>query len=88
MDEIVQMISTIGFPIVAVIGMAYFYMKMWTAQNQQNVQREEKLMALVRELSQNLANIGHIVDENTKVLAILTERVSELEEEIKRGDNK
>lgn len=88
MDEIVQMISTIGFPIVAVIGMAYFYMKMWTAQNEQNVQREEKLMALVRELSQNLADIGRIVDENTKVLAILTERVSELEGEIKRGDNK
>lgn len=85
MDEIVQMISTIGFPIVAVIGMAYFYMRMWTAQNEQNVMREEKLMALVRELSQNLANIGRIVDENTKVLAILTERVSELEEEIKRG---
>lgn len=88
MDEIVQMISTIGFPIVAVIGMAYFYMKMWTSQNEQNVQREEKLMSLVRELSHNLANIGRIVDENTKVLAILTERVSELEEEIKRGGTK
>lgn len=88
MDEIMSMISTIGFPIVAVIGMAYFFMKVWVAQNQQNVMREEKLISLVRELSQNLANIGRIVDENTKVLAILTERVSELEEEIKRGGNK
>lgn len=88
MDEIMSMISTIGFPIVAVIGMAYFFMKAWVAQNQQNVQREEKLMELIRDLSQNLANIGRIVDENTKVLAILTERVTNLEEEIKRGDNK
>ena len=87
MDEIVQMISTIGFPIVAVIGMACFFMKMWVSQNQQNVTREEKLMDLIRELSQNLANIGRIVDENTKVLAILTERVTELEREIKRGGN-
>ena len=86
MNEIVQMISTVGFPIIAVIGMAYFFMQMWNAQNNQNVAREEKLMNLVRDLSQNLAEIGRIVDENTKVLAILTERVSELEEEIKRGD--
>lgn len=86
MQDIVQIISTVGFPIVAVIGMAYFFMQMWTAQNKQNVAREEKLMNLVRDLSQNLAEIGRIVDENTKVLAILTERVSELEEEIKRGD--
>ena len=86
MNEIVQMISTVGFPIIAVIGMAYFFMQMWNAQNNQNVAREEKLMNLVRDLSQNLAEIGRIVDENTKVLAILTERVTELEEEIRRGD--
>lgn len=86
MDEMVQIISTVGFPIVAVIGMAYFFMQMWSSQNSQNVAREEKLMNLVRDLSQNLAEIGRIVDENTKVLAILTERVTELEEEIRRGD--
>lgn len=86
MDEIMAMISTVGFPIMAVIGMAYFFMKMWTSQNEQNVMREEKLMNLVRELSKNLAEIGRMVDENTKILAILTERVSEVEEELKRGD--
>lgn len=86
MNDILQAISTVGFPIVAVVGMSYFFMQMWKAQNNQNVAREEKLMSLVRDLSQNLAEIGRIVDENTKVLAILTERVSELEEEIRRGD--
>ena len=86
MEDILQAISTVGFPIIAVVGMAYFFMQMWSAQNNQNVTREEKLMALVRDLSKNLAEIGRIVDENTKVLAILTERVTELEEEIRRGD--
>lgn len=86
MEDILQAISTVGFPIVAVVGMAYFFMKMWSAQNNQNVAREEKLMTLVRDLSKNLAEIGRIVDKNTEVLAILTERVTELEEEIKRGD--
>lgn len=86
MNDIAQLISTMGFPIVAVIGMAFFFMKMWIAQNEQNIKREEKLMNLIRELSQNLADIGRIVDENTKVLSILTERVTDLESEIKRGD--
>ena len=86
MNDIAQLISTMGFPIVAVIGMAFFFMKMWIAQNEQNIKREEKLMDLIRELSQNLADIGRIVDENTKVLSILTERVTDLESEIKRGD--
>lgn len=87
MNDIAQLISTMGFPIVAVIGMSFFFMKMWVSHNEQNVMREEKLMNLIRELSQNLANIGRIVDENTKVLAVLTERVTELESEIKKGDN-
>lgn len=82
MDMAVQMISTVGFPIVAVIGMAFFFYKMWIQQNQQNVKREETLMSLVRELSTNLAELGRIVDENTKMIAILTEKVESVENKL------
>lgn len=82
MEEVVQMISTVGFPIIAVMGMGYFYFVMWKAQNDRNSQREDKLMELIRELSTNLANIGRIVDENTKVLAVLSEKVEQIEEKI------
>ena len=82
MDEIVQIISTVGFPIVAVIGMAYFFYRVWTQQTEQNEKREEMLMKLIRELSTNLADLGRIVDENTKVLAVLTEKVETLENKI------
>lgn len=84
MQEIVQIISTVGFPIVAVIGMAYFFYRMWTQQTEQNEKREEMLMNLIRELSTNLADLGRIVDENTKVLAVLTEKVETLEDKIDR----
>ena len=84
MQEIVQIISTVGFPIVAVIGMAYFFYRMWTQQTEQNEKREEMLMSLIRELSTNLADLGRIVDENTKVLAVLTEKVETLENKIDR----
>lgn len=82
MEEIVQMISTVGFPIIAVLGMGYFYFVMWKTQDARNSEREDKLMALIRELSTNLANIGRIVDENTKVLAILSEKVEQIEQKI------
>lgn len=84
MQEIVQIISTVGFPIVAVIGMATFFYRMWIQQTEQNEKREEMLMDLIRELSTNLADLGRIVDENTKVLAVLTEKVETLENKIDR----
>ena len=83
MTEIASLISTLGFPIVAVLGMAWFFYKMWSSQDTRNKEREENLMNLVRELSTKLADLGRIVDENTKVLAILTEKVATIEDNIK-----
>ena len=72
MEEIIQMISTVGFPIVAVIGMGCFFYKMWIMLEENNKTREERLMNIIREYSTTLANLGRIVDENTKMIAILS----------------
>lgn len=82
MNDIVQIISTVGFPIVAVMGMSYFFMMMWKAQNEQNVRREEELMNIVRDLSGKLADLGRIVDENTKMLVVLSEKIESVENKI------
>ena len=82
MDEVVQMISTVGFPIVAVIAMGFFFYKMWTTQEVRNKEREEMLMNLIRELSVNLADLGRIIDENTKNIAILSEKIEKVENKI------
>lgn len=82
MDEVVQMISTVGFPIVAVIAMGFFFYKMWTTQEVRNKEREEMLMNLIRELSVNLADLGRIIDENTKNIAILSEKIETVENKI------
>lgn len=84
MDDIVSIISTVGFPIVAVVGMGWFFYQMWINQTTENAKREESLMSLIRELSTNLANLGRIVDENTKVLAVLKDKVDTIEEKIDR----
>ena len=78
----VQVISTVGFPIVCVLGMAWFFYQVWLKQEERNKQREEKLMDIVRELSGKLAELGQIVDKNTEVLSVLTEKVATLEEKL------
>lgn len=85
MEGMLQAISTVGFPIVAVVCVAWFFYKFWFTQEERNAKREEELMKLIRELSTNLADLGRIVDKNTEVVAVLSERVSILEEEI-RGE--
>ena len=82
MEEIVQMISTVGFPIVAVIGMGCFFYKMWIMLEENNKSREERLMSIIREYSITLANLGRIVDENTKMIAILSEKVEAVENKL------
>ena len=82
MTEISTLISTLGFPIVAVLGMAFFFYKMWLSQDERNKQREDNLMTLVRDLSTKLADLGRIVDENTKVLATLKQKVDDIDDKI------
>lgn len=87
MDNWVQIISTLGFPIVATIGCAFFIYRVWQAEQSQNTKREENMMSLVRELSTKLAELGRIVDENTKVLSVLKQDIDHLKETI-HDDNR
>lgn len=82
MDEIISAISTVGFPIFSVIAMGYFFYRVWITQENRNSQREDKLMEIIREHSTMLANIGRIVDENTKMIAILSEKVENVEQKL------
>ena len=82
MDEIVQMISTVGFPIVSVVAMGYCFYKILINQEIRNKEREETLMELIRDLSTKLADLGRIIDDNSKRVAILSEKVESMEDKI------
>lgn len=82
MDEIIQMISTVGFPIVAVVAMGYCFYKILINQEIRNKEREETLMELIRDLSTKLADLGRIIDDNSKRVAILSEKVESMEDKI------
>lgn len=81
-----ELIGTLGFPIVAAMALAWFMYKVWQNEQTQNTRREEQMMSLVRELSTKLADLGRIVDENTKVLATLKEDIDHLKENIKDNE--
>ena len=82
-----EMIGSLGFPIVAAMALAWFMYKVWLNEQTQNTKREEQMMSLVRELSSKLADLGRIVDENTKVLATLKEDIDHLKESIKDNED-
>ena len=82
-----ELIGSLGFPIVAAIALAWFMYKVWVNEQAQNNKREEQMMELVRELSTKLADLGRIVDENTKVLATLKENMNHIENSIKEKEN-
>lgn len=82
MEEIIQMISTVGFPIVAVVAMGYCFYKILINQEIRNKEREETLMELIRDLSTKLADLGRIIDDNSKRVAILSEKVESMEDKI------
>lgn len=81
-----EVIGSLGFPIVAAMVLAWFMYKVWLNEQIQNNKREEQMMSLVRELSSKLADLGRIVDENTKVLATLKEDIDHLKESIKDNE--
>lgn len=83
-----ELIGSLGFPIVAAMALAWFMYKVWVNEQAQNNKREEQMMELVRELSGKLADLGRIVDENTKVLATLKENMNHIENSIKEKENR
>ena len=68
---IIELISTVGFPIVCVLALGFFVFKIW----QQSVTREEKLMAEITE--------NRLVNEKAiETIAQFAERFIHIEEDV------
>ena len=77
-----NLIGTLGFPIVAALGAAWFIYHVWNNEQQENKAREEKMFELTRELSSNLAELGRIVDENTKIIAVMKQDLDDVKNKL------
>ena len=81
--DYIDLISTLGFPIVCCVAVGYVFYQMLNKVLADSKERENNLMALTRDISTKIAELGQIIDKNTENIAIMNERLEKLNEEIK-----
>ena len=82
MNEIAQLISTLGFPIACCVAIGVMFYQMLNKVLTDSKERETALMNLTREISTKIAELGQIVDKNTEAISIMNEKIEKLSDEM------
>ena len=75
-NNITQLITSLGFPIVCVIAMAYAMWKVYTRSENRNEQREDKLYKVISDAQVQNKELS---DTNAKFVTILQNYESDLD---------
>ena len=86
MDVLIELIPTLGFPIVCCVAVGLCFYQMLNKVLADSKERENNLMALTREISSKIAELGQIVDKNTEAISVMNEKIENLKNEM--GDKK
>ena len=81
MDEIIQMVGTLGFPIVMCFGVCFMCYKLIMMEREENLNREERLMNMFREFTTKIEELAKIVDSNTRIISICSEKIIQCDSE-------
>lgn len=82
MDAIIELIPTLGFPIVCCVAVGFCFYQMLNKVLSDSKEREQNLMALTREISMKIAELGQIVDKNTEAISVMNEKIEKLSNEL------
>ena len=82
MNEIAQLISTLGFPIACCVAIGVVFYQMLNKVLMDSKERETSLMNLTREISTKIAELGQIVDKNTEAISVMNEKLEKLSSEV------
>ena len=82
MNEIAQLISTLGFPIACCVAIGVVFYQMLNKVLIDSKERESNLMNLTREISSKIAELGQIVDKNTEAISVMNEKLEKLSSEV------
>ena len=82
MTELIELIPTLGFPIVCCVAIGYMFYQMLNKVLTDSKERENNLMNLTREISTKIAELGQIVDKNTEAISVMNEKIEKLSEEV------
>ena len=77
-DEIVNLVTTLGFPIVCVIACAYFINYIIKAEREENQKREEKYIETINNFSVVLDKVNDNLIANNKRLEYIENKLDEV----------
>ena len=78
MNEIINLITNLGFPIVCVIACAYFINYIIKAERQENQKREEKYIETINKFSDVLEKVNDNLSTNNKRLEYIENKLDEV----------
>ena len=78
MNEVVNLITNLGFPIVCVIGCAYFINYIIKAEREENQKREEKYIETINKFSDVLEKVNDNLSANNKRLEYIENKLDEV----------
>ena len=82
MSELIELIPTLGFPIVCCVAVGICFYQMLNKVMVDSKERENNLMNLTREISTKIAELGQIVDKNTEAISVMNEKIEKLSQEV------
>ena len=82
MSELVELIPSLGIPIVCCVAIGICFYQMLNKVLSDSKERENNLMTLTREISTKIAQLGAIVDKNTEAMSVMNEKLEKLSDEV------
>ena len=82
MNELIELIPTLGFPIVCCVAVGICFYQMLNKVLSDSKERENNLMNLTREISSKIAELATIVDKNTEAISVMNEKLEKLSDEV------
>ena len=82
MEMLIELIPTLGFPIVCCVAIGICFYRILMMVLADGKEREKNLMALTREISTKVADLGQIVDKNTEAISVMNEKLDQLSNEV------
>ena len=77
-DEITNLVTTLGFPIVCVIACGYFINYIIKAERQENQKREEKYIDTINKFSTVMDKVNDNISTNNKRLEYIENKLDEV----------
>jgi len=75
MDEVLNAITNVGFPIVTCLGFAYYIYEDKKAERQENKEREERYLTTIANFSNVLDKVNENLVNNNKRLEYIEEKL-------------